>query len=72
MVGLVLLGLSLVVLVRACSRCKAYGHDSWFSYRWDVYEHWSVVAIVVTHVSLWPLVTVGNLGALSCLDIVLV
>jgi hypothetical protein len=30
------------------------------------------VAIVVTHVSLWPLVTVGNLGALSCLDIILV
>jgi hypothetical protein len=26
--------------------------------------------IRVTHVSLWPLITVGNLGASSCLDVV--
>jgi hypothetical protein len=43
-------------------------HGSWFGYRWDVYECWSVLAIGVTPMSLWPLITVGNLGASSCLD----
>jgi hypothetical protein len=42
----------------------------WFGYRWDACEHWSVLAIGVTPVSLRPLITVGNLGAWSCLDIV--
>jgi hypothetical protein len=54
----------------ACSRCKACGHGSWIGYRWDAYERWSVMAIGVTPTSLWPLVTVDNLGALLCLDIV--
>jgi hypothetical protein len=39
-------------------------------YRWDAYECLSVLAIGATHVSLWPLVIVDNLGAVSCLDIV--
>jgi hypothetical protein len=41
-----------------------------FSYRWDACERWSFVAIGVTPVSLRPLITVGNLGPWSCLDIV--
>jgi hypothetical protein len=43
---------------------------AWFGYRWDVCEHWSVLATGVTPMSLRPLITVGNLGAWSCLDIV--
>jgi hypothetical protein len=43
-----------------------------FGYRWDACEHWSLVATGVTPVSLMPLITVGNLGARSCLDIVYV
>jgi hypothetical protein len=41
-----------------------------FGYRWDAYERWSVLATGVTPGSLWPLITVGNLGAPLCLDIV--
>jgi hypothetical protein len=41
-----------------------------FGYRWDDCERWSFVATGVTPVSLRPLITVGNLGARSCLDIV--
>jgi hypothetical protein len=40
-----------------------------FGYRWDAYERWSFVATGVTHVCLRPLITVGNLGAWSCLVI---
>jgi hypothetical protein len=43
---------------------------AWFGYRWDACERWSVLATGVTPVSLRPLITVGNLGAWSCLDIV--
>jgi hypothetical protein len=43
---------------------------AWFGYKWGACEHWSVLATGVTHVSLMPLITVGNLGAWSCLDIV--
>jgi hypothetical protein len=53
-----------------CSRCDAGVHGSWIGYRWDVYECGSVLVTCVTPVSLWPLVTMGNLGAWSCLDIV--
>jgi hypothetical protein len=41
-----------------------------FGYRWDAYERLSFFATVVTPVSLRPLITVGNLDAWSCLDIV--
>jgi hypothetical protein len=41
-----------------------------FGYRWDAYERWSFVATSVTPVCLRPLITVGNLGAWSCLVIV--
>jgi hypothetical protein len=43
---------------------------AWFGYRWNACERWSVLATRVPHVSLRPLITVGNLGAWSCLDIV--
>jgi hypothetical protein len=41
-----------------------------FGYRSDVCERWSFVATGVTPVSLRPLITMGNLGAWSCLVIV--
>jgi hypothetical protein len=41
-----------------------------FGYRWDAYKRWSFVAIDVTPVSLRHLITMSNLGAWSCLDIV--
>jgi hypothetical protein len=41
-----------------------------FGYRWDAYEHWLFLVTGVTPVRLRPLITVGNLGAWSCLDIV--
>jgi hypothetical protein len=41
-----------------------------FGYRWDACERWSVLAPGVTPGSLRPLITVGSLGAWSCLDIV--
>jgi hypothetical protein len=53
-----------------CSRCEACVHSSWFGYRWDACECWSVLAAGVSLVSSWPLMTVGNLGALSSLDVV--
>jgi hypothetical protein len=43
---------------------------AWFGYTWDACECWSVLATGVTPVSLTPLITVDNLGAWSCLDIV--
>jgi hypothetical protein len=43
---------------------------AYFGYRWDACERWSFVATGVTHVSLRPLITVGNLGTCSCLVIV--
>jgi hypothetical protein len=39
-------------------------------YRWDACECGSVLATGVTPVSLRLLITVGNLGAWSCLDVV--
>jgi hypothetical protein len=41
-----------------------------FYYRWDACECCSVLAIGVTPMSLWPLVTGSNLGVWSCLDVV--
>jgi hypothetical protein len=41
-----------------------------FGYRWDAFEHWSFVATGVTPERLRPLITVGNLGAWLCVDIV--
>jgi hypothetical protein len=45
-------------------------HGSCFGYRRDSCECWSVLAIGVTPVSLWPLITVGNLGVMLCLEVV--
>jgi hypothetical protein len=45
-------------------------HGSWFGYRWNAYERGMVLATCVTPVSLWLLITMGNLGAWSCLDMV--
>jgi hypothetical protein len=41
-----------------------------FGYGWDACEHWSVLATGVTLGSLRPLITMDNLGAWLCLDIV--
>jgi hypothetical protein len=41
-----------------------------FGYRWDACERWSFLATGLTPVSLRPLITVGNPGVWSCLDIV--
>jgi hypothetical protein len=49
--------------------CDACVHESWSVYRWDACEHVSVLATGVTHVSLWPLITMGNLGVWSCIDV---
>jgi hypothetical protein len=54
----------------ACSRCEASGQGSWFGYRWDVCERWSVLTTGVTPVSWWPLVIVVNLGTTCCLVII--
>jgi hypothetical protein len=63
-----LLGLSLVGLVHGMQQVRSL--CAWFGYRWDAYERWSVLAIGVTPVSLRPLITVGNLGVWSFLDVV--
>jgi hypothetical protein len=44
-------------------------HGSWFGYRWDACECGLILATCVTPVNLCPLITVGNLGAWSCLDV---
>jgi hypothetical protein len=43
---------------------------AYFGYRWDACERWSFEAIGVTPVSLWSLITAGNLGVWSYLVIV--
>jgi hypothetical protein len=59
-----------MVWFMACNKCKDCVHGSWSSYRWDAYERWSILSTGVTPVALGPLVTIGNLGASSCLDVV--
>jgi hypothetical protein len=49
---------------------EAYEHSPGFGYRGETCELWSVVATGVRPVTLWPLVTVSNLGASSCLEVV--
>jgi hypothetical protein len=68
MVGLDLSGLILLVLAHGMQQGRSL--CACFSYRWDACECWSVLAIGVTPVSLWPLIIVGNLVLSSCLDIV--
>jgi hypothetical protein len=43
---------------------EACGHGSWFGYKWDDCERCSVFVTGVTPVSLWPLITIGNLGVI--------
>jgi hypothetical protein len=69
LVGLDLLGfLGPVVLVRSVQQVRSL--CARFGYRWDPCECWSVLAIDVTHGSLRPLITVGNLGAWLCLVVI--
>jgi hypothetical protein len=68
LVGLDLLGLSVVGLVHGMQQVRSLCAQ--FGYRCDACKHWSVLAIGVTPVSLRPLITMGNLGAWSCLDVV--
>jgi hypothetical protein len=70
LVGLDLLGLSPVVCFVVCNRCETCVHGSWFGYRWDTCERGSVLATGVTPMNLRPLITFGNLGEWSCLDVV--
>jgi hypothetical protein len=53
-----------------CSRCDACVHGFWFGYRWNACECGKILATGVTPVSLWPLVTEGNLGVWSYLDVI--
>jgi hypothetical protein len=70
--GLVGLDLSgfLVLVGLVCGMQHVRSLCARFGYRWDACERWSVLAPGVTPGSLRPLITVGNLGAWSCLDIV--
>jgi hypothetical protein len=68
MVGWFRFGLGLVGLVHGMQQVRSM--CACFDYRWDACERWSILAIGVTPVSLRPLITVGNLRAWSCLDIV--
>jgi hypothetical protein len=60
--------LDLVDLVMVCSRCEVWVHVLATGGMPVSIDHF--VAIGVTPVSLRPLITVGNVGAWSCLDIV--
>jgi hypothetical protein len=53
-----------------CCRCEACEYGSWFGYRWDAYQCGLVLATDVTPMSKWSLITMGNLGAWSYLDVV--
>jgi hypothetical protein len=69
LVGLDLSGfLGLVGLVHGMQQVRSL--CAWFGYRWDPCERCSVLATGVTPGSLRPLITMGNLGAWLCLDIV--
>jgi hypothetical protein len=68
LVGLDLSGLILVGLVHGMQQVRSL--CAWFGYRSDVCERWSVLAIGVTPMRLRSLITMGNLGVWSCLDIV--
>jgi hypothetical protein len=57
-----------VHLVRGMQQVRSL--CAWFGYRWDACEHCSVLATGVTPRSLRPLITMGNLDAWLCLDIV--
>jgi hypothetical protein len=68
-VGLDLSGfLGPVRLVRGMQKVRSLCAQ--FGYRWDACECWWVLATCVTLGNLRPLITVGNLGAWLCLDIV--
>jgi hypothetical protein len=68
LVGLDLPGLSLVGPVHSMQLVRSL--CAWFGYRWDACERWLVLATGVIPVSWRPLITISNLGAWSCLDIV--
>jgi hypothetical protein len=55
---------------RHATSVKPVGMVLDFGYRWGVCEHWLVLATCVTPMSLWTLITLGNLGASSYLDVV--
>jgi hypothetical protein len=61
-------GLGLVGLVHGMQQVRSL--CACFGYRWDACERWSLLATGVTPVSFRPLITMGNLGEWSCLDIV--
>jgi hypothetical protein len=70
LVGLILLGLSQVVLIRGMQQVEACGHSPGFGYKGKTCDPQSVLAIGVRPMSLWPLVTESNIGVWSCLDVI--
>jgi hypothetical protein len=70
LVGLILLGLSELVLVRGMQQVEACGHSPAFGYKGKNFEPRSLLDTGVRPLSLWPLVIESNLGAWSCLDVV--
>jgi hypothetical protein len=60
-------GLGLVGLVHGMQQVRSM--CTCFGYRWDACERWPFLATGVSPVSLRPLITMGNLGAWSCVDI---
>jgi hypothetical protein len=68
LVGMDLSSLSLVSLAHVMQQVRSL--CSWFGYMCDACESWSVLATGVTPVSLRPLITMGNLVAWSCLDVI--
>jgi hypothetical protein len=61
-------GLVLVGLVHGMQQVRSL--CAYFGYRWDACEWLLFLATGVTPVCLRPLITMGNLCAWSCLDIV--
>jgi hypothetical protein len=49
---------------------EACGHSLGFGYKGETCEPQSVLATGVRTMSLWPLITVSNIGAWLCLDVV--
>jgi hypothetical protein len=63
-------GLNQVFFVCGMQLVEACGHSLGFGYKGKTCEPESVLATGVRPVSLWPLITVGNLGVWSCLEVV--
>jgi hypothetical protein len=59
-----------VGLVWGMQQVEACRHSLGFGYKGETCEPQSVLATGVRTMSLWPLITVSNIGAWLCLDVV--